>query len=112
MDAPDLHVRKLNAKEVFTPMKNENFIFPIADGTAKISGGDQDLRTSTFIKDNPNKGEDRTRQGCQGPHQRECTGYLYSTLWKNKLKMKKTIRVKMDSKKQRKGESRKIKHTT
>ena len=49
MDASELHARRLNAKEVLTPMKGENFIFPVADGTVKISGGDQVLRTFTLI---------------------------------------------------------------
>ena len=35
-------------------MKN---IFPIADGTVKLSGGDQSLRTSTLIGDRPDQGE-------------------------------------------------------
>ena len=39
-DASELHARRLNAKEVLTPMKGENFMFPIADGTVKISGAD------------------------------------------------------------------------
>ena len=39
-------------------MKGENFRFPIADGTVKISGGDQDLRTSTLIRDSPDRGEE------------------------------------------------------
>ena len=51
MDASELHARRLNAQEVLTPMKGEKFIFPIADGT-----GDQDLRTSTLIWDNPDRG--------------------------------------------------------
>ena len=33
MDASELHARSLNAKEVLTPMKGDNFIFPVADGT-------------------------------------------------------------------------------
>ena len=45
MDASDLHARRLNAKEVLTPQRNGNFIFPVADGTVKASGGDQRLRT-------------------------------------------------------------------
>ena len=49
MDAPELHARRLNAKEVLTPMKGEIFILPVADGTDKISGEDQGLRTSTFL---------------------------------------------------------------
>ena len=35
------------------------FIFPVADGTVKISGGDQDLRTSTLIRDNPDRREEQ-----------------------------------------------------
>ena len=46
MDASELHTRRLNAKEVLTPVKGETFIFPVADGTVKVSGGDQRLRTS------------------------------------------------------------------
>ena len=49
----------LNAKDVLTPMKGENFITPIADGTVNISGGDQDLSTSTFIQDSPDRGEEQ-----------------------------------------------------
>ena len=33
--------------------------FPIADGTVKLSGGDQVLRTSTPIWDHPNRGEEQ-----------------------------------------------------
>ena len=35
VDASELHARRLNAKEVSTPMKGDNFIFPVADGTVK-----------------------------------------------------------------------------
>ena len=59
MDASELHARKLNAKEVLTPMKGEKFILTVADGTVKISGGDQDLRTSTLIRDSPDKVEEQ-----------------------------------------------------
>ena len=59
MDASELHARRLNAKEVLTPMKCEKFIFPVADGKVKISGGDQNLRTSTLIRDSPDRGEER-----------------------------------------------------
>ena len=53
MDASELHARRLNAKEVLTPMKGEKFTFPVSDGTVKISGRDQNLRTSTIIRDSP-----------------------------------------------------------
>ena len=35
MDASELHARRLNAKEVLTPMKGDNSIFPVADGTVR-----------------------------------------------------------------------------
>ena len=43
MDASEIHARRLNAKEVLTPMKNDKFVFPVADGTVKTSGGDRRL---------------------------------------------------------------------
>ena len=51
MVASELHAWRLNAKEVLTPMKGENFIFPVADGTVKTSEGDRRLRPSTLIRD-------------------------------------------------------------
>ena len=38
MDASELHARRLQAKEVLTPQRSGNFIFPVADGTVKIFG--------------------------------------------------------------------------
>ena len=38
VDASEIHARRLNAKEVFTPMKGEKIMFPVADGTVKNSG--------------------------------------------------------------------------
>ena len=35
MDASELLARRLNAKEVLTPMRGEQFTFPVADGTIK-----------------------------------------------------------------------------
>ena len=34
-------------------------IFRVADGTVKLSGGDQVLRTSTFIRDKLDRGEEQ-----------------------------------------------------
>ena len=45
MEASEIHAKRLSAKEVLTPLSGGNFIFPIADGTVKLSGGDQVLRT-------------------------------------------------------------------
>ena len=46
MDASELHVRRLYTKEVSPQKRSGNFIFPVADGTVKIFGGEQRLRTS------------------------------------------------------------------
>ena len=51
MDASEIYSKRLNAKEVIFPKENGNFIFPDADGRIKLPGGDQDLRTSTSIRD-------------------------------------------------------------
>ena len=59
MDASELHARRLNEKELLTPVNCDNFMFPVADGTVRISWGDQDLRTSTLIWDIPDRGEEQ-----------------------------------------------------
>ena len=58
MDASELHARRLNAKEVLTQMKGDNFLFFVEDGTVKASGGDQRLRTSTLNREAPERGEE------------------------------------------------------
>ena len=40
-------------------MKDDNFIFPVADGTVKVSGGDRRLRTSTLFRDRPEREEEQ-----------------------------------------------------
>ena len=58
MDASEIYSKKrLNAKEVIFPKENGKFIFPVADGRIKFIGGDQELRTSTLIRDHPIRGE-------------------------------------------------------
>ena len=47
MDASEIDPRRLNAKEVLTPQSCEIFIFPVADGTAKLSGRDHKFREPT-----------------------------------------------------------------
>ena len=59
MDASELHARRLNAKEVLTPQRSGNFIFPVADGTVKIFGSGQRLRTSTLTQERPERGEEQ-----------------------------------------------------
>ena len=57
MDASEFHSKRLNAQEVIFPQENGKFIFPAADGRIKLSGGDQELRTSTLIREHPTRGE-------------------------------------------------------
>ena len=57
MDASEIYSKRLNAKEVMLPKENGNFIFPVADGRIKLPGGDQELRTSTLIREQPIRGE-------------------------------------------------------
>ena len=59
MDASEIYSKRLNAKEVIFPKENGKFIFPVADGRIKFSGRDQELRTSTLIRDHPIRGESR-----------------------------------------------------
>ena len=59
MDAPEIWAKRLNAKEVLTPMSGGKFIFTIAGGTVKLSGGGQVLRTSTLIRDRPDRREEK-----------------------------------------------------
>ena len=57
MDASEIYPKRLNAKEVIFPKENGKFIYPVADGRIKFVGGDQELRTSTLIRDHPIRGE-------------------------------------------------------
>ena len=59
MDASEIYSKRLNAKEVILPKESANFHFPVADGRIKFAGGDQDLRTSTLIREHPIRGENR-----------------------------------------------------
>ena len=60
MDASELHARRLNPKEVLTPMKGEHFfIFPVADGTVKTLRENRRLKPSTSIRDRPERGEEQ-----------------------------------------------------
>ena len=59
MDASELHARRLNAKEVLTPLRIGNFIFPFADGAVQIFGRERRLRTSTLTRKRPERGEEQ-----------------------------------------------------
>ena len=66
MDASELHARRLNAKEVSTPMKGDKLLFPVADGMI-----DQSLwRRSTSENIHLNQGSSRTRRGTRSSSRR------------------------------------------
>ena len=50
--------KRLNAKEVIFTKENGKIIFPVADGRINFIGRDQELRTSTLIRNHPIRGED------------------------------------------------------
>ena len=58
LDASEIRTRRLNAKEVVMPKHGGIFIFPIADGTVKLSGRNQVFQKSTSIQDYPARGEE------------------------------------------------------
>ena len=56
MDASDIYSKRLNV-EGGDNSETREFIFPIADGRINLSGWDQELRTSTLIRQRPARGE-------------------------------------------------------
>ena len=59
MDASEIHAQRLDAKEVILPKSGDNCKFPVADGTVQPYGGDQGLRTSTLLRNQPVRGASR-----------------------------------------------------
>ena len=55
----NLDASKIHAKEVITPKKWSTLHIPIADGTIKLSGGDQVFRKPTLVRDQPERGEEQ-----------------------------------------------------
>ena len=53
----EIYSKRLNGKEVIFPKKMENLLFPAADGRITLSGRDQELRTSTSIRERAIQGE-------------------------------------------------------
>ena len=57
MDASEIYSKKrVNAKEVLFAQRKWKIYFPVEDGRIKLLG-DQDLRTSTSIRQRPIRGE-------------------------------------------------------
>ena len=58
MDASEIHPRRLDAKEVWTPPRRETLTFPVADGAAKLCERDHEFREPTLRREQPVWSED------------------------------------------------------
>ena len=56
MDASEIYSKKTHCKGSNISQRKWKFICPVADGRIKFVGGDQELRTSTLIRDHPIRG--------------------------------------------------------
>ena len=57
MDPSEIYSKRLKCKKGDISPRKWKFYFPIADGRIKLPGGDQELRTSTLIRQRPIQGE-------------------------------------------------------
>ena len=58
LDASEIYPRRINAKEVLISQTGDEFIFPAADGIAKLSGWDDDVREPTLRRKQTVRRED------------------------------------------------------
>ena len=58
LDASEISPRRINAKEILIKQKRDQFIFTIAEGTAKLSGRDYEFRKPTPRREQTVKSED------------------------------------------------------
>ena len=62
LDASEISPRRINTKEILIRQKDDEFIFPVADGTAKLSGRDYEFRESTLRREPTVRIEDFSRE--------------------------------------------------
>ena len=58
LDASDVYPQRIKAKEVLISQKDDEFVFPNADGTAKLSGRDYKFRVPTLRREQLVRSED------------------------------------------------------
>ena len=63
LDASNIYSPRINAKEVLIRQKDDEFIFPTADGTAKLSGRDYEFREPTLRQEPTVRSENSRRIG-------------------------------------------------
>ena len=66
LDASEIYVRRLSAKEVLTPKNGEKLRFPFADESVKLAGRDQVFLTSTLMLDHLAQGAQRSSSNGKG----------------------------------------------
>ena len=84
LDALEIHARRLNAKEVLTSKRCGIFTFPIADGAAKLSGRDREVRDSTQRQDqtwNESTSQRRTSRKLREVSTNRNTRWRWSPQW-------------------------------
>ena len=62
LDASEIYLWRINAREVFISQKGDEFVFPVADGTAKLSGRDYDFGQPTLRREHTERSEDFSRE--------------------------------------------------
>ena len=62
MDASDIYPRRIKVKEALISQKDDEFVFPFADGTAKLFGRDHEFREPTPKREQPVMSEDLSRE--------------------------------------------------
>ena len=62
LEASEIYHRRTNAKEVLIRQKDDEFIFPVAGGTTKLSGRDYEFREPTQRREPTVRREDLSRE--------------------------------------------------
>ena len=57
MDALEIYLRRISAKEILIGLKGDEFIFPFANGSTKLSGRDCDFREPTSRQEDTARSE-------------------------------------------------------
>ena len=74
LDASEIYPRRIYAKEVLISQQGDEFIFPEADGTAKLSGRDYEFRAPTLTREQTVRSEDFSRELQGEPEEAQHTG--------------------------------------
>ena len=85
IDTSEIYSRRINAKKVLMLQKENYFIFPIAESTAKLMGRDHEFRESAIRQEQPGRSEHLS-----GELQGEQEGFFNRQNQESTLKPRKT----------------------